>query len=149
MAWFVGPEAPLPTRHFNVALTPDDIGRTFRETAGSAFDLAAASLTNTENDPVEHALTFPDGQFITASFQESSLFRTSVGGPPDLSGFAITALTFRLTDLLVTDDTANREVLYSGVVSVEGLAPAPVPEPSTLLLIGTGAAVLMRRARRR
>lgn len=149
MSWFVGPEAPLPTRLFNVTLTPDDIGRTLRETAGPAFDLAAARLTNTENDMLKHALTFPDDRFITASLFESSLFLTSVGGPPDLTGFAITALTFRLTDLLVTDDDDSREVRYSGVVSVEGLAADPVPEPSTLFLIGTGAAVMMRRARRR
>jgi hypothetical protein len=32
---------------------------------------------------------------------------------------------------------------------VEGLAADPVPEPSTLFLIGTGAAVILRRARRR
>jgi hypothetical protein len=146
MSWFVGPEAPLPTRLFNVPLTPDDIGRMFRETGSTAFDLAVSKLTNTVNDMLEHSLTFPDGGFITHSLLENGLFRVSVG-PPDLTGATITGLTFRLTDLRVTDDEDSREVLYEGVFAVEGLAADPVPEPSTLLLIGTGAALLLRRRR--
>ena len=148
MSWWMGPDAPLSARLFNVQLTPEDVGRAFRETSGSAFDLAVAGLTNTRNDLVKHALTFPDGVFITHSVLENGLFRVS-GGPPDLSGTVITALTFRLTDLVVNTDSGSREVRYAGDFMVEGLAPDPIPEPSTLLLMGTGAAVMLRRVRRR
>jgi hypothetical protein len=145
----VGPDVPLSERLFNVPLTPADVGRTFRATAQSdpGFAGVAARLTNDVNDFVSHALTFPDGMFITSFLLESSLFLQPAGGPPDLTGSTITALTFQLTHLNVNADTESRNLRYLGILSVEGV-PAPViPEPSTVLLMGIGAAAIVRRVR--
>jgi hypothetical protein len=135
------------SRLFNVPLTPADVGRTFRTTAasGPAFAGMAARLTNGVNDDISHALAFQDGLFSENFILESSLFLRS--GPPDFVGSTITALTFELTRLNVDADTDSREIQYRGIFSVEGTSPAPIPEPSTLLLMGTGAAVIMRRVR--
>jgi hypothetical protein len=150
--WVAMPLGPDPgplERLFNVPLTPDDVGRTFRATAETdpAFAGVAARLTNGGNDFLSHALTFPDGLFITSSILESSLFHPG-GGPPDFAGSTITALTFRLTHLSVDADPGRRDLRYEGLLSVEGLSADPVPEPSTLLLLGTGAAAIARRVRR-
>jgi hypothetical protein len=148
LAMPLGPDAGPLERLFNVPLTPADIGRTFRATAETdpAFGGIVARLTNGLNDDIRHALTFPDGLFTTNSLAESSLF--SLRPAPDFAGSTISALTFRLTHLNVDADIGRRQVQYQGIFSVEGTSLASTPEPSALLLMGTGAAAVTRRLRR-
>jgi hypothetical protein len=136
---------------FNVTLTPADVGRTFRATAGtdSGFSAAAAVLTNGVNDFIGYGLEFDDGVFSTGSQSERGLF-TRLIGPPDFQSSVITAVTFRLDRLQVSADSDSRAVDFIGRLAVEGISgAAPIPEPSTILLLGTAAALAARRARAR
>ena len=136
---------------FNVTLTPADVGRTFRATAAtdSAFSAATAILTNGVNNFIGYGLEFDDGAFTTGVQTEDVLFSRPIGRP-DFQSSEITAVTFRLDQLQVTADSDSRGIDFIGRLAVEGISgAAPIPEPSTIFLLGTAAAMAARRARAR
>ena len=130
-------------RLFNAPLTS---GGTLRATAASdaAFPTAAALLTNGVNDMLLHGFIFRDGVSSVVGEFDMEMFPTL--GPLH----TITAITVMLSELEIQATTSDRAVRYRGILAVEGFAPAaPVPEPSTILLVGAGALAAIRRIRRR
>jgi hypothetical protein len=142
-------------RLFEVPVTSADVGTTFRATAATDpdFNAAAASLTNGIDAFHGYGLQFADGFWGTLSVTEGQLFHDGgVGFPapnPDLKGFTLTRISARLDTLHVSATPTTRDVSFTGVLSFEGFVNPPVPEPSTLLLVGMPLAfAASRRARR-
>jgi hypothetical protein len=147
---------PFGSGLFGVIFTADDIGRTFRATAETdpEFASVAARLTNGIDEETYNSLRFADGQWGVHNDIESYLFGTS--SAPDFPGATITAITFRLGRFHLIDGPSLRDYEASGILAVEGIpaegppaGPAPVPEPATFTLFGTGAAAILARCRAR
>ena len=139
----LGFELETAPRLFNAPLTS---GSTLRATAASdaAFPIAAALLTNGVNDMLLHGFIFRDG--LSSGTGQFDMEMFPLLGPLH----TITAITVMLSELDIQATTSVRAVRYRGILAVEGFAPtAPVPEPSTMLLVGGGALALIRRVRRR
>jgi len=148
------PESRPQNTLFNAPVTSADVGRTFRASAATdpAFAVAAEILANGRDSFVTHAVAFDDGFGSAVSLLESQLFRGRPTEAPDLVGFSLTAMIFRLDRLSVVEvQNQGRSVEYAGLLTFEGTAEngAPVPEPATVLLFATGAAAIGRRAWKR
>lgn len=137
---------------FGVELTADDVGRTFRVTAQTDpnFAAAAAMITNGVNDLIHFSLRFADGQWGGHSdFEAAPSVVPLWPGPGDI----VSAISFRLDGFSLVDGPSFRSVQYFGVVSIEGTpaggVPDPIPEPGTFILLGTGLAAGLFGVRRR
>jgi hypothetical protein len=74
------------------------------------------------------------------------IFGGGIAAPGILQGFALTAMTARLDQVVVDPRPGSRATDFSGVLSFEGFADSAVPEPGTLSLLGTAIACCAGRA---
>jgi hypothetical protein len=137
-------------RLFEVPVTSADVGTTFHVTAAtdSDFNDAAASLTNGIDAFHGYGLQFADGFWGTQSVTEGELFHNNLDFPspnPDLQGFRLTRISARLDTLHVSATPTTRDVSFTGVLSFDGSPSSPVPEPSTLVLVGMPVALAASR----
>lgn len=138
---------------FGVVLTPEDVGRTFRVTeADSNFGLVAARLTDGVDEFMEYSLRFADGGWGGNQDHEGNLGTFLLRpGPGDI----VSAISFRLDHYVLADAPGFRSFRYQGVISIEGTPgtdptdSAPIPEPATSTLLGTGLAAWLISVRRR
>jgi len=115
----------------------DGNGATLSTVAGSAFYTALI-------DGVLHQALFPHSTVLTQpnAFESADLVPAAFGTPiPSQAGPAVaTSIGIRHDFNLTAQDAAS----FTSVFVVE-----PIPEPSTVLLLGIGLAALARAARRR
>lgn len=134
---------------FNVALTPADIGHTFRATAESDpdFDDAVAVLTNGVDDYIGMGLREAAEVWPIFVYSETGLLGRPFGGMhPDLKGTVIGALTLRFVKLERLETSDVPAYNWTGELAIEG-APVPTPEPATAILLLSGGCGLISRRR--
>lgn len=129
---------------------------------GSAVGIAGAGLSWEIDEP---GWTFGD---IYTNFSAHALDNTGDGfGPEDVSAalswnfvlaagetaflnfVASTAIPNSGFYLLQTDAISNTQIAFYSTIDIRGDGPPPIPEPGTLLLVGSGALAGIRRLRRR
>jgi hypothetical protein len=147
-----GPGGAVPgPQVLNTVFTPGGIPATVRATAASdvQFGPFVSLLTNDRPDQIEFTYEPPDSRFGGAfAFvpKDTTIF------PIDWDLFTVTSLSFTLNEFSF-DRTRPLElpgagvlfpVVVRGVFEVHG-TPSPVPEPSTMILVGLGAAGLIGR----
>jgi hypothetical protein len=131
-----------------------DIGRTLIEDGMTDADFAsvASLMTNGRANFIGYLFGPPrgGGGGVDAA-SEAALFNLPAG-MIDFAGSTITALTLTIRDFSSTpsmDHPGFTQLHLDGDLTVLGTPGAtPTPEPSTLLLLGAGAAGLVRARRR-
>ena len=157
--------------HWTTALTPDlsDFYEwTITPLAGYELDVtdfaftSRRSATGPLNAQVRTSLDGFSAPFMTVTYPDvTSNFRFTIANPAGLGGvFNVTApVTFRIYGYAAEGATGSYRLgidvgsANAGVTNnlelLGDLTPTAVPEPTTLLLLGTGAAGLLATARRR
>jgi len=152
--YFIFAVSPVIHRQlFNeVFLTPADVGRTLVADASTDVDFAYFQwlLTNGVGNYNETMFATSRGIGGIGRESEGPLFGLVT---PDFAGSRIDAITFTVNQFQVEPYFGDQVLWLRGTLSVlgeTGDAPAPTPEPGSMLLVGSGiAAVVARLGRRR
>jgi hypothetical protein len=138
------PSANTATRIFSMTLATNDSGRTFVANAMNEPGFAGfvAGLTDGTNG----WLRFQDGSPSAWFRQSEELFLGRPSNAPDLAGYDITEVAFRVNSFYDWYDHTEGRYFRTLEYSLDFYA---VPEPSTRALLGLGAAALMMRRRTR
>jgi hypothetical protein len=146
-------------RLFGDPFDASDVGRTLIADASNepAFADFARVATNGAGNFTEWIFgppfgPAPGGGGGVGAASEGVIFGLST---PDFRGFTITSLGLRIDEFSAGPDLeipGFERLRFRGELAVFGegaFDPAPVPEPGTFILLGTGALGLARAARRR
>jgi len=144
--------APIATLVPEFTVHTGDVGRTFSLSSGPQFEAASSSLTDgsPESIVVWHG---PQGGGLAGfPFPVQQLFFGN-SGRVDFAGFHITSLDFRLDEFNLTSPGENpngdglwTEYTVRGTLTVNG---APVPEPTTIVLLATSLTAIILKTRRK
>ncbi|MCK5226803.1 MAG: PEP-CTERM sorting domain-containing protein [Desulfobulbaceae bacterium] len=161
-----GFEQSIPNISFKLSIqdvnlfsfTPSDLNSdtlfTFDQLSPS-FDVAATLLTNNINESIGYGLYTPVAKLVYGT-SEAMLFYDDDTGQSgiDFSGFHIDSLNLSVTSFLAeTYEKDSGAIWFKAsanlTFSIYGSQEtAPVPEPATALLMGTGFTILALRRRK-
>ena len=138
--------------HFNFGGGAAGGASTIQTTGGVSGSLNSGAVTLTDTAFFNNFLqAFTPGG--TLALRATIIAPSFAGGTPDLFTFAI--LDSSLVEVATTDPTGLNQLLAVTIDSSNPssqqfqLAPAAIPEPTTLLLFGTGLTAIAGAARRR
>ncbi len=136
------------------ALGSVDIGRTvsLSSSTTAGFDFFSSLLTNGKNDAIIVLISCGGGSASGCGWYESTSFQKFVNSPyPDFHGYEITRIDLTINNLAISSPGSNpngdgiwTDYSLDGTFTVYG-----VPEPTTLFLLGLGAAVRFNSAHHR
>ncbi len=148
---------PVEDYLYHVVVTPTtSVGTTFSVNSGAPFDSAASLLSNGINDHIYYGvqslwdyngtveLTQPFGYSLSENFVFEFTPVSVVWGDPleDLAGYQISGISLTVDQndwsQYIESEKYYTQITFSGTLNIEGTPVAPVPEPATMLLLGSG-----------
>jgi len=119
----------------SVTLDLFDIGSEFFTTSSTdpGFNAFVAYLTNNINETLWGGLTTNTGHGYSLGIPENAAFGTT-----DINGALIVQLGLKVNSLVFNHTDTSSNVDYDITLNAYGSKTSPVPEPTTMLLLGTG-----------